>query len=208
MPTGRQWTTALCTQECLIVAGGCIQRNGKTVSVLDTVEVLDIKMCQWSIAASLPEPLYLATGAVICGDTVHIGGGMDKNEKATKSMYSCSLTTLVKTSRPIGKPVEFKISMWDRFADLPAKWSTCVSVGNCLLAVGGTYQPIDQSSSRITSTAMSKVYRYNPTNESWDVISYMLSARSGCFAVNLSEQELMVLGGGDNVVEIAENILP
>ena len=211
MPTGRQWTTALCTEECLIVAGGCIRRNGKTTSVLNNVEILDIKKQQWSIAASLPEPLYLATGVVMYGDMVHIGGGVDKGDKPTKSMYSCSLATLIKTSRPMGKQVEFKISMWDRFADLPAEWSTCVSVDNCLLAVGGTYQPIDQSasvSSHITSTAMSKVYRYNPANESWDVISYMLSARSGCFAVNLSERELMVLGGGDNAVEIAENIIP
>ena len=185
-------------------------RNGKIVSVLDNVEILDIKNSQWSIAASLPEPLCLASGAVIHGDTVLIGGGMDKDEKATKSMYSCSLASLAKTSRPIGKPVKFKISMWDRFADLPADWSTCVSVGNSLLAVGGTYQPVDQSepSSRITSTAISKVYRYNPANESWDVLSYMLSARSGCFAVKPSKRELMVLGGGDHVVEIAENIMP
>ena len=209
MPTGRQWATVLCTDAYLIVAGGCIVKNEKIMSVLDNVEVLDIKNCQWSIAANLPEALCLASGAIICGDTVHIGGGMGKDERATKSMYSCSLTSLVKTSRPIGKPVEFKISMWDRFADLPAEWSTCVSVGNSLVAVGGTYQPVDQpeSSSPITSTAMSKVYRYNPMNQSWDVMSYMLSARSGCFAVKPSERELMVLGGGDSAVEIAENII-
>ena len=210
MPTGRQWATALCTGEYLIVAGGCIMKNGKIVSVLDNVEVLDIKNCEWSIAANLPEALCLVSGAMICGDTVHIGGGMDKDKRATKSMYSCSLASLVKTSRPIGKPVKFKINMWDKFADLPAEWSTCVSVGNSLVAVGGTYQPADQpeSSSPITSTAMTKVYRYNRVNQSWDKISYMLSARSGCFAVKPSERELMVLGGGDNTVEIAENIMP
>ena len=135
---------------------------------------------------------------------------MDESEKATKLMYSCSLASLVKTSRPIGKSVaEFKKSMWDRFADLPADWSTCVSIGDSLLAVGGTYQPpcSDQSepSSPIISTAMSKVFRYNPANESWDEISFMLSARSGCFAVKPSERELVVLGGGDNGVEIYEN---
>ena len=212
MLIGRQWGTAVCTDEYLIVAGGCIVKNGKIVRVLDNVEVLDIRNSQWSVAASLPEPLCLASGVVIGGDTVHIGGGIDENEKATKSMYSCSLASLVKTSRPMRKSVaEFEISMWDRFADLPADWSTCVSIGNSLLAVGGTYQPPSdqsESSSPITSTAMSKVFRYNPANESWDVVSYILSARSGCFAVKPSERELMVLGGGDKGVEICENFMP
>ena len=211
MSIGRQWGTAVCTDEYLIVAGGCIAKNdGKIVRVLDNVEVLDIRNSRWSVAASLPEPLCLASGVVIGGDTVYIGGGMDESEKATKSMYSCSLASLVKTSRPMGKSVAgFEISMWDRFADLPADWSTCVSIGDSLLAVGGTYRPpcSDQSepSSPIISTAMSKVFRYNPANESWDVVSFMLSARSGCFAVKPSERELVVLGGGDNGVEIYEN---
>jgi serine/threonine protein kinase len=212
MSIGRQWVTAVCTDAYLIVAGGCIMRNGKAVKVLDNVEVLDIKKNCWSIASNLPEPLCLASGVVICGDTVRIGGGMDKNERPTKSMYSCSLTSLVKTSRPMKSVAEFEISMWDRFADLPADWSTCVSIGDSLLAVGGTYQPpSDQSESSsppITSTAMSKVFRYNPANKSWEVVSYMLSARSGCFAVKPSDKELMVLGGGDKGVEIYDNFMP
>ena len=98
-----------------------------------------------------------------------------------------------------------------RFIDLPADWLTCASIGDSLLAVGGTYRPPSdqsESSSPITSTAMSRVFRYNPANESWDMVSYMLSARSGCFAVMPSEQELMVLGGGDKGVEIYENFMP
>lgn len=211
MSIGRQWSTAVCTDEYLIVAGGCIAKNdGKIVRVLDDVEVLDIRNNRWSFASSLPEPLCLASGVVIGGDTVYIGGGMDETEKATKLMYLCSLASLVKTSRPMGNSVpKFNKSMWDRFADLPADWSTCVSIGDSLLAVGGTYRPppSDQSepSSPIISTAMSKVFRYNPANESWDVVSFMLSARSGCFAVKPLERELVVLGGGDNGVEIYEN---
>ena len=209
MPTGRQWATTLYTDRYLVVAGGCIQRCGRIASVLSNVEVMDIRNRQWSVAANLPEPLYLASGT-ICGDTVFVGGGMGKDGNTSTLMYTCTLASLVKTSRPIRKPTEFKVNMWDKLTNLPGEWSTCVSVGSCLLAVGGTYCPaaVDQSeSSLISSTAMSKVYRYNQSNRSWEVVSFMLSPRIGCFAVKRSEHDLMVLGGGDKTVEIAENIL-
>ena len=69
MPTKRKWTTALCTRDALIVAGG-VGEGG----ALSTVEVMNIKNHRWFTAADLPQPMYRAS-ATICRDIVslHVG---------------------------------------------------------------------------------------------------------------------------------------
>ena len=52
MPTKRRGSTALSTGRALIVAGGL----DKSMSPLQTVEVLNTETLQWSSAADLPQP--------------------------------------------------------------------------------------------------------------------------------------------------------
>ena len=183
MLTKRSSVDAWTTKEHLIVAGGCRIRIGDLI----TVEVMDTKSLVWSTVASLPHPYY-ATSMTIYGDQLYMLGGFD-DKGQTKSVLTCSLTELLQSS------------IWHRVADAPAYHSTCAAVNGELLAVGGCDKDYKPSSA---------IHKYNPTTNSWDLISNMPTARYNCLAVVLPTNEMMVVGGRDkhgsskNIVEIAD----
>jgi hypothetical protein len=188
MPTKRWGTTAVTSKEHLIVAGGTIGEY--CADRLNTVEVMDTKSLVWSTVASLPHPYYSAS-ATICGDQLYMLGGWDV-EHRTKSVLTCSLTELLQSSSSSS-------SIWHRVADAPAYLSTCAAVNGELLVIGGCntyYQP------------SSAIHKYNPTTNSWDLISNMPTARWYCLVAVLPTNEMMVVGGtikaiGGNI-EIAD----
>jgi N-acetylneuraminic acid mutarotase len=171
MPTKRRGTTAVTSKEHLIVAGGTIGEY--CADRLNTVEVMDTKSLVWSTVASLPHPYYSAS-ATICGDQLYMLGGWDV-EHRTKSVLTCSLTELLQSSS--------SSSIWHRVADAPACLSTCAAVNGELLAVGGC------------DKASSAIYKYNPTTNSWDLISNMPTARLYSLVAVLPTNEVMVVGG-------------
>ena len=64
---------------------------------------------------------------------------------------------------------------------------TCVSIHGQLLAIGGRR---DTDGKPITA-----IHMYNPTTDSWEVISHMGTPRRGCIATVLPNNQLMVVGG-------------
>ena len=176
MPTKRRSTTALTSKEHLIVAGGLI---GPFINdSITTVEVMGTKTRAWSTVANLPHPYYYASGT-ICGDQLYMLGGSD-GKGMTKSVLTCSLTELLQSSSSSSS------SIWHRVADAPAYYSTCAAVNGELLAVGGN------DKDRKPTAA---IHKYNPTTNSWDLISNMPTARYWSLVVVLPTNELMVVGG-------------
>ena len=193
MPTKRCGVSVLCTGTNLIVAGGFDVH----VQTLKTVEVLNTETQEWHTAADLPQPLSYSS-ITLCNDLVYLLGGEDQKEAATNSVHSCSLSsflwasaaskslrghlvsTLTRSSR--------KGSPWNRVADLPVKLSTAVSLHDRLLAIGG------RDSKDEPTTA---VHMYQPTTNSWEVISHMTTPRSDCLSTILPDNvhQLMVVGG-------------
>ena len=193
MPTKRYFVTAVCTGTALIVAGGI----GENCIELTTVEVLNIENRHWSTAVDLPEFLqnYSAT---ICGDQLYMLGGHRNHVYRTKSVYTCSVSALLQTctQRSLVGTLKRALSLsnsssggtgvWSKLADVPVTGSTCVTFCGQLLAIGGGdsgYKP---------TTA---VYMYNPSTNSWNVISHMTTARCKSFAAVLPDNQLMVVGG-------------
>ena len=91
---------------------------------------------------------------------------------------------------------------WQRVADVPVMYATCVAFNDRLLAVGG-------GTSNFYST--NNIYALNLTTNSWDVTSHMPTARSHCLVAVLPGNKLMVAGGRRDgrhldTVEIAEMI--
>ena len=172
MPTKRHWVIAVTTGRALIVAGG----DG--LKVLRTVEIMNTDTRQWSTAADLPQPLYLAS-ATVCGDRIYMTG--------PKSVITCSLPALLRScSSKIFKALLFTQGpVWSTVADLPVERSTLVSINNHLLAIGGCF-----SDNRFTTA----VRMYNPVDNSWQTISHLNTARWRCFAV-LQDCRIMVVGG-------------
>jgi N-acetylneuraminic acid mutarotase len=180
MPTKRQATIAVTSKEHVIVAGGAIGADD-----LDIVEVMDTKSLIWSTVASLPHPYYNASGA-ICGDQLHILGGYDD-----KSVLTCSLTELLQSSSSSSS------SIWHRVADAPAYCSTCAAVNGELLAIGGLDKDDKLSSA---------IHKYNPTTNSWDLISNMPTARHNSLVAVLPTNEMMVVGGNIKLIHVGSSI--
>ena len=170
MPTKRQKSIALCTETALVVAGG--KNHNKDLSV---VEVLNTETLQWSTAADLPTPLTFAPAAV-CGDHVYI--------LKDSNMYTCSVSALVQSCKPSLRKTD--PGVWTTVAAPRVIHTTCVSIHGQLLAIGGKH-----SDEKITSA----VHMYNPTIDSWEVISHMAMPRQRCIAAVLPNGQLMVVGG-------------
>ena len=173
MPTKRYNTAAVTTKQHLIVAGG---KGGS--NRLDTVEVMDIQTLVWSTAASLPH-LYSWASVTICGDQLYMLGGYDKDSRS-KSGLTCSLTKLLQSCSETSSD-----SVWHRIADVPVYFSTCAAVNGELVAVGGLTDAEDTVA----------VHKYNPTTDSWEIISNMPTARHLCLVLDLPTNEMMVVGG-------------
>ena len=188
MPTKRSMTTSLCTGTTLIVAGGL----GERARVLSMVEVMDTETHQWSTAADLPQPMYLAS-ATVCEDQFYMLGGFNKNFTCIKSVYACSVSSLLQSCVPSSLEANFerqtlsdKASVWRQVADLPVTQSTCESFHSQLLAIGGR-----MDSGRPTTA----VYMYDSTTNSWEIITHMTTARRYCSTAVLPNNQLMVVGG-------------
>ena len=192
MPTKRHFVTAVCTGTALIVAGGL----GVMYEELKTVKVLNIENRQWSTAVDLPESLQCYS-ATVCGDQLYMLGGAHRTIP-TKSVYTCSVSALLQTCTQRSSLEERTSALslsnsnsggtgvWSKLADLPVMESTCVTFYGQLLAIGG-------GDSRNKPTTA--VYMYNPSTNSWNVISHMTTARIRPFAAVLPDNQLMVVGG-------------
>ena len=196
MPTKRWLTIAVCSDRSLVVAGG-----STGYKFLSTVEVMDTETLQWSTASSLPHTLHQAT-ATLCGDQIYILGGFNQANKYSKSVFTCSLASLLMSCQPqslLARLKAFFTKVWQKLADTPVTLSTCASVHGQLLAVGGC-----DSDDKATTD----IHMYNTTTNYWEVISHMATPRHQCLVVVLPHNELMVVGGYDSThgidsVEIA-----
>ena len=192
MPTARGWTAAVRIERALVVTGGAVGLHAK--DNVRAVEVMNTETLQWSVACNLPHPLAEAT-ATVCGNHIYLLGGSDGNSR-TKSVFKCSIPALLQScpARQWSLKVwlkqklspAYRRGVWQQVTDVPAYWSTCVTLENQLLAIGGR----DPDNRQIN-----EIYLYNQTANSWSVVSTMATARSDCLAAVLPTNELMVVGG-------------
>ena len=188
MSTKRWVTAVVCSGRFVVVAGGVGEGDKK----LSTVEVMDTETLQWSTASSLPHPLYLAS-ATLCGDQVYMLGGFDQRDECSKSVFTCSLAALIQSCQSQSLGAQLKTlslasrpQVWHQLADTPVTLSTCASLQEQLLAVGGN----DSDEKKTTA-----IHMYNTTTNSWEVISHMANSRCQCLLAVLPHNELMVVGG-------------
>ena len=186
MPTKRYQVCALCIGTALIVVGG--EKGDIYRVILKCVEVLNTSTRQWHTATDLPQPLT-ASSMTICGDRIYLLGGADKDIESTQSVYSCSLAALLLSGGSgliRARSRSSSSGTWTRAANLPVSQSTAVSLRGQLIAVGGrdSHQQY-----------CADIRRYNPSSNSWEVISHMATPRCRCLAAVLPDNQLMVVGG-------------
>ena len=179
MPTKRKLAAVVCSGKTLVVAGGKGE-GALTFTTLNKVEVMNTDTLQWSRASNLPQPLYDAT-ATVCGGRVYLGGAMDESGNHTKSVFTCSLNTLLQSQKTRNHTV------WHTIGDPQVECFTCVTLNGQLLAVGGW-----DLHNRITSNT---VYSYNVETKSFEFISQMPTCRQHCLVAVLPGNKVMVVGG-------------
>ena len=185
MPTARYRLAAVCRGRNVIAAGGW-DGVGRRLS---TVEILDTDLRQWSSAASLPHPMWVAS-ITVCGDLLYLLGGLDQNGR-TLSVLTSSITDLLHQQQETAN----QPAVWRRAADAPYYGSTAVSVGGQLLAIGGRDEARKDTSA---------IVAYDPTSDSWKDMGHMTTPRWGSLVALLPSNELIVAGGvgGQTKVEI------
>ena len=205
MLTKRRKHTASSYLNHLIVAGG--STTGQAKDNIDIVEILNTDTLVWFTAASLPHPFGDAVAA-ICNDCLYILGGAN-SMYATKSVLSCWLTELLQS---IDLPSAGKLNsdcVWQQTTNVPEYYSTCVCVGEQLLAVGGK----DEYEAK-----KGDVYKYDASTSSWKRVGQLRTPRSCCHvactgwvspSAKLSQRscQVTVVGGetiDDNITDSVE----
>ena len=189
MPTPRDETLSVTTQQTLIVAGGMAKGEN-----LNIVEVMNIPTKQWTTASHLPHP-FGATSGTILGDQLYLAGGFVGYCEPSKSALTCSVTDLLSPpSLAAGLrtlSLADKTGVWRHVRDLPVIQSTLITLGGHLLAIGGE------------NKETADVHCYDTHTDSWQVVSKMKNKRRLCLAAVLPEDCLLVVGGwGKYSVEI------
>ena len=189
MPTKRYFTAVVCSGHSLIVAGGRDNRNTLTA----TVEILDTSTQQWSIASSLTHPFTEATMSN-CGERLYMLGGNDPTSYCTHSVLNCSVSELLQSCQP--HPLAGKLltasanqsTIWQRVADAPHYWSSCVTLCGQLVAVGG----------KDAGEHTEAISFYNERTDSWVAVGDMPTARyhdRRHALVAILNGKMMVVGG-------------
>ena len=191
MPTRRAFTVSLNTGANLIVAGGI---GG---AYLMTIEIMDIGKSQWMTAADLPQRMWGASGT-LCSDSVYLLGGVDK--KSLFTVFTCSVNNLLKSCKSgslksvltnvftLGRSGVTSENVWTRLADIPVTQATCVSVHDCVLAIGGK-----DSNDKPTTD----IHMYNQVTRTWLAVDHIPSARYSCFTI-VHDNKIFIIGGKDD----------
>jgi hypothetical protein len=188
MPTKRYAACALCIDKALIVAGG---QGQHPIGKVATTEVLNTATLQWSTAVDLPQPMFCGSLLRVSDDHIYMVGAYDKSVKPIKSVYTCSLNALLRSCNPLSfrmRPVRSLLpsEVWRSVTDIPTMASSYVSLHGRLLAIGGKHSD---------NKPITDVHMYDPSTNSWEVVSHMATPRSKCYAAVFPDTQLMVVGG-------------
>ena len=173
----------------IAVCGGLSYKN----VVLNTVEVYSHSTSQWHTAEPLPTPLSHMTSAKV-GDIAYLLGGVDANLSRSKCCYSVSLDSLFNTPTSPGASQSQHGSLWTALSDTPLAYSSAVSFGGSLVAIGGVDSSTLSTSANIHLLAI---------RGSWERVrgGDLPEPRYWSTAVCLPSGELMVVGGVNGLSE-------
>ena len=183
MLTKRLCIALLTTASAIIVCGGTTGEE----KPLATVEVYSSTTSQWHVADPLPQPCYLMSSVVIGGSGYLLGGSGASLDLIT-SVFSVDVATLIdRATSSTGR--HDATSTWKTLPDTPLRGPTAATLSGRLLAVGGRSED---------DSAKSAIYVFIPSTNSWVPSGNMPVERSWTAAAQLSNSQLIVLGGLGN----------
>ena len=190
MPTGRAHLAVATTQSAIVASGGVTDvRYDKPVACA-TVEVFSSETFRWHTAEPLPVPRALMASVTIADTWYQLGGQGSDNKNITTVQYAPLTTLIQKATSPTHQSASH-MSVWKALPDTPLKGSAAASLSGNLLAVGG-YKDKNQT--------LPALYVFFPLTNSWVKVTTgdLPVSRYYCTAVQLSSNQLLVVGGIDN----------
>ena len=189
MPTARVWPSVATTQSAIVASGGDVDvRDGKPVPCA-TVEVYSSETSQWHTADPLPVPCGGMTSVTIADTWYQLGGGGTDGNDLTTSLCTPLTTLIQKATSPTHQSA--RQSVWKTLPDTPLLGSAAASLSGNLLAIGGYSDKTSPSQS---------VHIFFPLTNSWvrATTAELPEPRRACTAVQLSSNQLLVVGGKDD----------
>ena len=188
MPTARAGLSVATTQYAIVASGGIISSKDMTCA---TVEVYSSETSQWYTADPLPVLCRDMTSVTIADTWYQLGGYGD--DKPTPTVLYAPLTDLIQKAILSTHTHQSACpkTVWKTLPDTPLKESAAASVNGNLLTVGARKKETG------TSPA---VYIFLPLTNSWVSVTTgdLPEPRFACTAVQLSSNQLLVVGGRDN----------
>ena len=166
MPTPRRWASAVSAENRLVVAGGLDDR----LLNVDVVEVYDGQ--KWSAACPLPTACHSMKSTLYDGNYWYLLGGYGQS----RDVFCTSLEDLVTTVQG---------TAWNSLPSVPLELSSPATVGNWLIAIGGSTD----------SSASPDIYAYSPGSQSWKHVGHLPIALHSTCTITLPTGELLVVGG-------------
>ena len=189
MPTARYHLSVATTQFAIVASGGSTGfKDGKAVPC-DIVEVYSSETSQWHTTDSLPVPCGVMTSVTIADTWYQLGGNNISDTPIPIVLYAPLTSLIQKATSPTDQSVG-PMSVWKTLPDTPLKSSGATSLSGSLLAVGGH----DENS------VFQAVHIFLPLTNSWVRVTTgdLPEPRYSCTAVQLSSNQLLVVGGVDD----------
>ena len=184
LKTNRSQVTVVLNNDCLIIAGG-----KSTDGPVNTVDVLTLTCREWHEVASLPYPVYRASGCV-CNGMLYILGGYVSPFDPVRSACVATVSQLIEShSNDQG--------IFNTIKDLEFSDSACVSFRNHILAIGGWKKLGAALTDQPKGTKL--VHVYDTSQNIWKELKGQLS-EPRCFAFAAAfedKQKIMIVGGYD-----------
>ena len=191
MPTGRCYLSVATTQSTIVASGGATGlRDGEPVSCA-TVEVYSSETSQWHTAEPLPVPCGGMTSVTIADTWYQLGGGGGSGCKDITTVLYAPLTALIQKATSPTHQSASHMSVWKTLPDTPLKRAAAASLSGSLLAVGGY---------NVSTPSSPALYIFLPITNSWVRVTTgdLPEPRYNCTAVQLSSNQLLVVGGRDD----------
>ena len=194
MPTARFCPSIATTQSAIVASGGCTGFRDDNPVLCATVEVYNSETSQWYTADPLPVPCGAMTSVTIA-DTWYLLGGIGADNKAIPNVLHTPLTILIQKATSPFRTSAIHSSVWKTLPDTPLMESAAASLNTNLLAVGGWDDKILPCPG--ASPAVNGLLSH--TN-SWVRVTTgnLPEPRNHCTAVQLSSNQVLVVGGYDN----------
>ena len=178
MPTPRDHPAVLMYDIWLLLAGG----YDASFTDLATVELFNTSTNQWLATSSLPTPCGWLTSAIVDNYGYLV--------MSSKQVFRVSLPDIV--SQTVNQSTSKSPTLWCRLPDTPLLYSTAISLGGYLLAVGGSHDNYTRSTD---------IHLYQPESEQWTKVGDLPNVRYYCSCVVLPSGELLVAGGSESSVQ-------